>query len=67
MEEVLKEQALSLSGVTDDNGGAAVGKLLNADYMILSRLQFLGVLRFCSMRLVDCGSGEVLRAARVKL
>jgi hypothetical protein len=67
LQEVLKEQAISLSGLTEEKDAMSVGKLLNADYLILSRLHFLGAMRLCHMRLVDCTTGTIVRAARVRL
>lgn len=66
LEEVLKEHALDLSGVTDAQT-KDLGTVLSADYLVLSRIHFLGIVRVCHMRLVDCGSGQVLAAGRVKL
>ncbi len=65
--DLLKEKAISLSGLTEDQPAVDVGKMLNADYMILSNLHFLGAMRLCHMRLVDCATGAVVRAARVRL
>lgn len=65
--DLCKEKALSLSGLTEDKPAADVGKMLNADFMLLSRVHFLGSMRLCHMRLVDCATGEVVRAARVRL
>lgn len=67
LEEVLKEQAISLSGMTEPTDESRIGKLLNADYLLLSRLHYLGALRVCHMRMVECESGRVVGAARVKL
>lgn len=67
LQEILKEQAISLSGLTEEKGAIDVGKMLNADYLILSRLLFLGSLRLCHMRMVDCTTGRIIRAARVRL
>jgi hypothetical protein len=67
LQEVLKEQAIGLSGLTEEKEAVNVGKLLNADYLILSRLHFLGAMRLCHMRLVDCTTGTIIRAARVRL
>ncbi len=44
-----------------------VGELLDADCLLLSELHFLGTLRVCHMRLIECASGRVLEAGRVKL
>lgn len=67
LEDVLKEQALTLSGATQSEGERRVGELLDADCLLLSELHFLGTLRVCHMRLIECASGRVLGAGRVKL
>jgi hypothetical protein len=67
LQEILKEHALSLSGVTEPAQEAELGKILNADYMLLSKLHYLGAVRMCHMRLVDCKTGNIMGAARVKL
>ncbi|MCW8966844.1 MAG: VWA domain-containing protein, partial [Candidatus Pacearchaeota archaeon] len=67
LQEILREQAISISGLTEEKGAIDVGKMLNADYMILSKLHFLGSLRLCHMRMVDCTTGRIVSAARVRL
>lgn len=67
IEAILKEHSLDMSGLTETEGESKVGKLFSSDYMIFSSLKFLGSIRVCHMRLVDCKNGEVLSAARVKL
>lgn len=67
MEDILKEHSIDMMGLTEKNGDSDIGKLLSSDYIIFSSLKFLGAIRVCHMRLVDCKSGEVLSAARIKL
>ncbi len=67
LEAILREHALDLTGVTERDGSADIGKLLSADLLLLSRLHFLGAVRMCHMRLVECTSGRMLAAARVRL
>jgi len=67
MDKILQEQTLSVTGATKDDGYQRVGELLNADYLILSSIQLLGNGRYCNMRLVNCKTGVVASAARVKL
>ncbi len=67
LEEIFKEQALDLTGATADVDGKKIGKLLSTDYLLLSSLHYLGSLRVCHMRLVDCVTGNVVSAGRVKL
>ncbi len=67
LEEIFKEQALSLTGALSGADEKKIGNLLNANYLLLSNLHYLGAVRVCHMRLVDCVSGSIVRAARVKL
>jgi uncharacterized protein YegL len=67
IEEIFKEQALSLTGALAISDGHNIGHILNADYLLLSNLHYLGNVRVCHMRLVDCTNGTILSAARVKL
>ncbi len=67
LEDLLKEQALNQTGITETNGETYIGKLLSADYMVFSSLNFLGSVRVCHMRMVDCKSGGIVSAARIKL
>ncbi len=67
VEEICKEHALDMTGITETNGKSKIGKLLSSDYIIFSSLRFLGSIRVCHMRLVDCKDGSMLSAARIKL
>jgi Mg-chelatase subunit ChlD len=67
LQEVLKEQAMTLTGAIDPAAESKIGRLLSADYILFSNLQFLGSVRVCHARLVDCANGSVLSASRIKL
>jgi hypothetical protein len=67
LEDIMKEHKLDMSGVTETGGASKIGGLLSADYIIFSRLHFLGAVRVCHMRLVDLAQGAMIAAARVKL
>lgn len=67
VEEIFKEHSLDMSGATGLGGESNIGKLFSSDYMILSSLKFLGSVRVCHMRLVDCKNGAIISAARIKL
>jgi hypothetical protein len=67
LQDILKELAISQTGITEPVDENKIGKLLNADYLLLSRLHYLGAVRVCHMRLVDCKSGSIISAARVQL
>ncbi len=67
LEELLKENALELTGLTVENPDPKIGKMLSADFMTFGKVQYIGAVRVCHMRLVDCQTGSVLSAARIKL
>lgn len=67
LEEILKENALELTGLTVENPDPKIGKMLSADYMAFGKILFIGAVRVCYMRLVDCQTGSVVSAARIKL
>jgi hypothetical protein len=67
LEEILKENALELTGLTVENPDPKIGKMLSADYMAFGKILFIGAVRVCHMRLVDCQTGSVVSAARIKL
>ena len=65
--EIFKEHALSQTGLANPESEAKVGKLLGADYVLLTRINYLGLRAVCHSRLVDCATGVILSAARVGL
>jgi hypothetical protein len=67
LSEVLREHAIGLSGITGQTPDDDLGKILNADFLLLSRMHYLGAVRMCHMRLVDCRTGNILSASRVRL
>lgn len=67
LEELLKENALELTGLTVENPDPKIGKMLSADFMTFGKIHYIGAVRVCHMRLVDCQTGSVLSAARIKL
>jgi hypothetical protein len=67
LEELLKENALELTGLTVENPDPKIGKMLSADFMTFGKVQYIGAVRVCHMRLVDCQTGSVVSAARIKL
>jgi TolB-like protein len=63
LNEVLKEQSLSLSGLLDEESAVKVGRLLQARYLLTGRLLFSGSLVTLSGRITDTESGEITAAA----
>jgi uncharacterized protein YegL len=67
MEEILKEHALELSGLMVENPDPKIGKMLSADYMVFGKIHYIGAVRVCHMRMVDCATGSIVSASRIKL
>lgn len=67
MDKIIHEHTLAASCAVADDNYHRVDELLNADFLILTKIKFLGNGRYCNMRVVDCASGVVVSAARVKL
>ncbi len=65
IKDVLKEQELSISGVTKESGEAAkVGELLNVKFIMVGTLSKLGEKYFLNIRVVDVETGKVTLAKR---
>lgn len=60
LEKVLKEQALQLSGVTDDSKAVQAGKVLNADALLFGSVAEAGDNITITAKLVDTETGAVL-------
>ncbi|MFW5785093.1 MAG: hypothetical protein ACOCW1_02810 [Chitinispirillaceae bacterium] len=67
LEQILQENSLELTGLTPESADPKIGKLLSADYLVFSRLHYIGSVRMCHMRLVDCASGRIMSASRIRL
>ncbi len=64
--DILKEQELQLSGITDSGKAAEVGQILNAQYMVLGSYSVSGSTLRVSARVTDVEDGEVLSAEAVQ-
>ena len=65
MKDILKEQELSISGVTEESDEAAkVGKLLNVKFIMVGTLSKLGEKYFLNVRVVDVETGKITLARR---
>ena len=60
LENVLKEQELIASDLTDESKAVAVGKLLGADYLLKGQYVFLGDEIMVTLALIDVESSETL-------
>lgn len=61
LNEVMKEQGLSLSGVVDESGSQKIGRVLSADFMIIGSITRLGNGYTINGRIVNTATGEVVR------
>ncbi len=65
LEDVLEEQRLQLSGVTDSATAVEVGALLNAQLVVLTAVSRSGLSYTLTSRAVDVESGEILTSETV--
>lgn len=62
MDNILKEQGFQSSGACDDDACALeMGKILAVRYMVLGSVGMLGKTYSISVRLVDVGTGKIVR------
>lgn len=66
MQDILKEQQLSLSGLTETEKAAKLGKLLNCKFILVGTLSKLGAQYFLNVRAVDVETGETKLGKREK-
>ncbi|HMA65801.1 MAG TPA: hypothetical protein VKO63_11405 [Chitinispirillaceae bacterium] len=50
-----------------ENPDPKSGKMLSADYMVFGKIHYIGTVRVCHMRMVDCATGGVVSPSRIKL
>ncbi|MGV7929780.1 MAG: CsgG/HfaB family protein [Spirochaetota bacterium] len=62
LNEVMKEQGLSLSGVVDEGTSKKLGKILAADFIIVGSVSRIGASYAISARMVNGDTGEIVRA-----
>jgi|GEM_PF-2615666 len=58
LQDILNEQQFSLSGLTESEKVAKIGKLLNCKFILVGTLSKLGSQYFLNVRLVDVETGE---------
>jgi len=61
MDLILKEQGFQQSGCTDANCAVEVGQLLSVQNMVLGSIGLVGETYTINARLVDVGSGRIIR------
>jgi len=64
IQEVMKEFELQMTGLTEQNG-AEIGKLLNADNVILGSIGALGSSYLFNARILDVETGRVIKGRQV--
>ncbi|MBL8027565.1 MAG: VWA domain-containing protein [Fibrobacteres bacterium] len=67
LEAIIQEHALIQSGVIDPAYEDKIGKLTGSDYVMFTKLSYIGLRPVCHARLVDCATGTIVSAARVPL
>jgi len=65
LNEVMREQGLSLSGAIDEGNSKKLGKLLAADFLIVGSVSRLGGAYAISARMVNGDTGQIVRAHTV--
>ncbi|MBN1383700.1 MAG: DUF2380 domain-containing protein [Elusimicrobia bacterium] len=65
MEQILAEQSLQMSGCTTQECAVRIGKLLNAQRVIVGSLMKLGTLYIINANMVDIETGEIVKSAKV--
>jgi len=65
--DVLREQALQKSGAVDPSTVSETGKLLGADFLLVSALHARGGERELVMKLLKVSTGELLSATRARI
>ncbi|MDD5066170.1 MAG: CsgG/HfaB family protein [bacterium] len=58
MQDIIKEQQMSLSGLTESQKAAKIGKILNCKFILVGTLSRLGSQYFLNVRAVDVETGE---------
>lgn len=65
-EQILEQQAASLSGCTDDECAIEIGKLLTADRIVLGKLSKAGGEYILLAKIVNVGDGRVINAETLR-
>jgi TolB-like protein len=63
LNRLLREQALTLSGVVDDSGAAKAGRMLAARYLVTGTVRVVGAKQEFAARMVSVESGEIVSAS----
>lgn len=66
LQQILKEQELSMTGVIDESSAAKVGKLLGVKAIISGSISKLGSYMEVNARIIDVESASIIAAERVK-
>jgi len=59
IQKVLQEQALQLTGIISDSSMVEIGKLLNANQLLICELVFKDIY-YLSLKIIDVESGQIL-------
>ena len=67
LKKVLSEQELQLSDITDEEGAAEIGRILNSDYLSTGSIGKLGEQYIVTLKLIEVETGETLISTRKEL
>lgn len=65
LKKLLDEQALQMTGITDQGSTVKIGKMLNARYMVTGSFQILGALMQITALVLDVETSRVVHTATV--
>ena len=60
IQKVLQEQALQLTGIISDSSMIEIGKLLNANQLLICELNVFNNIYYLSLKIIDVESGQIL-------
>lgn len=67
LDQLLKEQGLSLTGSQEPKTAAELGKILGAKFLLFGKLYYLGVDRVLYLQAVATETAQIVAAARVRI
>jgi len=66
LKKLLDEQALQMTGLTDQGGAVRIGRMLNARYMVTGSFQIMGALMQITALVLDVETGRIIHTATTR-
>ncbi|MDD5066385.1 MAG: PorV/PorQ family protein [bacterium] len=63
MAKILKEQEVQMTGITSEKDAAAIGEILNVQYMVLGSISMVGSEYYIDLKVVNVSTGRVETSA----